>query len=159
MGVQMGTDHFITRYMRTWGQLSFYEKFEQIIAILLAVVISIVIVGAFVRLSADVFLTFATAFGSLDERIFEEIFGRIMIVLIALEFNHSILHVLRRQAHIIQVRTVVLIAILAIARKVIVLDIEENSAETLIALAVIAAALAALHWVLAVADRKEKASE
>lgn len=155
----MGADGFISRYIRTWNQLNLYEKFEQILAILLTVVISIVIVVTFIRLSADILLTFATAFGSLDERIFEEIFGRIMIVLIALEFNHSILQVVRRQAHIIQVRTVVLIAILAIARKFIVLDIEKNSAETLIALAVIAAALAVLHWVLAMAERKEKASE
>ena len=46
----------------------------------------------------------------------------VMTVLIALEFNHSILGVLERKHGVIQVRTVVLIALLALVRKFIILD-------------------------------------
>jgi len=47
----------------------------------------------------------------------------IMTVLIALEFNHTLQDVLARERGIIQARTVVLIALLALARKVIIIDL------------------------------------
>ncbi len=118
-----------------------------------------VIIGSLADLVRDVYDIFATAAVSLSDRAFAIIFGDIMTVLIALEFNHSIVQVLHNREHLIQVRTVVLIAILAIARKFIVIDVATLSAETLIALAVVAAALALLHWVLAATDRADKARE
>jgi uncharacterized membrane protein (DUF373 family) len=51
-----------------------------------------------------------------QQEFFQAVFGIIMTVLIALEFNHSILSVLERRHGIVQVRTVVLIALLALVR-------------------------------------------
>lgn len=148
----------VAGFRKAWGQLGFYGKFEQIIAILLTVIIAVVIVGASVRLAIDVYMTFAGGLETLDDKLFEEIFGRIMTVLIALEFNHSILQVIEGKRHLIQVHTVVLIAILAVARKFIIIDLDKYGYETLIALALIVAALAATFWVLDVSDRKDRES-
>ena len=57
-----------------------------------------------------------------------------MIVLIALEFNHTILGVLHRGLSVVQVRAVVLIAPLAVLRKFIVIEIGEADATLLLAL-------------------------
>ena len=81
-----------------------------------------------------------------------------MTVLIALEFNVSIAQVLASRRHIVQVRTVVLVAILAVARKFIIIDIDAKGAETLIALAVIIAALGATYWVLNIAEHRSPAA-
>jgi uncharacterized membrane protein (DUF373 family) len=146
----------VSGFIKTWAGLGPYQRFEQLVAVLLTLLISVVIVAASARLAIDIYVTVAGGFATLDDHLFEEIFGRIMTVLIALEFNHSILQVIERKRHLIQVRTVVLIVIVAIARKFIIIDLDELGAETLVALAVIAAALAAVYWVLDLAERKDR---
>lgn len=46
----------------------------------------------------------------------------IMTLLIAMEFKHSIVRVALRRDSIIQVKTVVLIALIALSRKFVILD-------------------------------------
>jgi uncharacterized membrane protein (DUF373 family) len=79
----------------------------------------------------------------------------ILTVLIALEFNHSILSVLERKQSIIQVRTVVLIALLALVRKFIILDINQTEPLTIVGLAAAILALGSVHWLVRDQDRKE----
>ena len=64
-----------------------------------------------------------------------------MTVLIALEFNHTLQYVITRQFGIIQARTVILIALLALARKVIVIDLYATAPATVGALGVLALSL------------------
>ena len=49
-----------------------------------------------------------------DYAIFQAVFGMIFTVLIALEFKHSLLVVLHNPASIVQLRSVILIALLAL---------------------------------------------
>ncbi|MFB6259343.1 MAG: phosphate-starvation-inducible PsiE family protein, partial [Thiohalorhabdaceae bacterium] len=63
-----------------------------------------------------------------NHKVFHEVFSGIMTVLIAMEFKHSILRWAVREESIIQVKTVLVIAILALARKFIILDLETTSA-------------------------------
>ncbi|HUI16433.1 MAG TPA: phosphate-starvation-inducible PsiE family protein [Alphaproteobacteria bacterium] len=141
------------RYRKLWGELSLYAKFEHVVAVILIVLVSLVIAASTASLALDVAKLFLGGFVRHSDVDYEEIFGRIMTVLIAFEFNVSIAQVLEQHRHLIQVRTVVLVAILAIARKFIIIDIDAKSAETLIALAVIVAALGATYWMLGSADR------
>ncbi|WP_246205824.1 phosphate-starvation-inducible PsiE family protein [Microvirga arsenatis] len=70
-------------------------------------------------------------FGLLDPAetgVFQVVFDMISTVLIALEFNHSTIGVLHRKECILQVRTVVLIALLALVRKFIILDATKHRA-------------------------------
>lgn len=144
---------FATRYRKLWGELGAYGKFEHVIALILIVLISLVVAAATLSLVLDIGRLFTGGLASFNDVGFEEIFGRIMTVLIALEFNVSIAQVLGSHQHIVQVRTVVLVAILAIARKFIIIDTEAKGYEMLIALAVTIAALAVTYWVIAIAER------
>ena len=139
-----------------WPRLTLYERFEEIVAVVLTALISLVVVAAVINLSFRIVML--VAFGLLDpaeHSVFQAVFGMIFTVLIALEFNHSILGVLRRGDSIIQVRTVVLIALLALARKFIILDATKVEPLTIIGLAAAVLALGAVHWLVRDQDRKE----
>ena len=70
-----------------------------------------------------------------------------MTLLIALEFKHSIIRVALRRASIVQVKTVVLISLLALSRKFIVLD-SKATGETIAALALATLVLGVVYWLL-----------
>lgn len=93
----------------------------------------------------------------LDHAVFQAIFGMIMTVLIALEFNHTILSILHRKDSIVQLRTVILIALLAMARKFIILDITTVQPLTIIGLAFAVLALGSVYWVVREQDRRQVA--
>ena len=137
-----------------WPALSLYERFEQVIALILTLLISLIIVAALAYLMIRVIVLFV--YGHLDpaeQNIFQAVFGMIMTVLIALEFNHSILGVLERKHSIIQLRTVVLIALLALVRKFIIIDATKVEPLTLVGLAGAVLALAAVYWIVRDRDR------
>lgn len=143
-----------------WPGMSAYERFEQVVSLILTGLISLVIVAALINLTFRIFLL--VFFGLLDpaeQSIFQAVFGMIFLVLIALEFNHSILRVLERKESIVRVKTVVLIALLALARKFIILDATKTEPLTIIGLAVAIIALGAVHWLVRDQDRKEALSQ
>jgi len=73
-------------------------------------------------------------------------------LLIAMEFKHSIIRVVSRKESIVQVKTVIFIAILALARKFIILDTSMTNAETIISLAATVLALAGVYWLVRDSD-------
>ena len=75
--------------------------------------------------------------------------------MIALEFKHSILGVLERKRHIVQVQAVVLIALLALVRKFIIIDATKTEPMTLIGLALVALALGGIYWLVREQDHRE----
>jgi len=145
--------------------MSFYARFEQVVTWILTLLIALIIAIALFRLLVTVFqLLVFGALNPLSHQEFEVIFGMIMTLLIAMEFNHSILQTIERLHRIIQVKTVVLISILALVRKFIILNIEATSATTIAALAFAAIALGGVYWLMrerddrSVADAKDKAN-
>ncbi|RMG53034.1 MAG: diguanylate cyclase, partial [Gammaproteobacteria bacterium] len=134
--------------------MSAYERFEQVVAMILTFIIAVVIVFSLGSLAERVFtLLILGAVDPIEPHSFQVVFGMIMTVLIAMEFKHSILKVAARRESIIQVRTVVLIAILAISRKFIILDAKEYSASTIAALAGSLLALGIVYWLVRNSDR------
>ena len=130
-----------------WAGLSAYGRFEQVVSLLLTALISIVIIAALANLTFRILML--VLFGLLDpaeHSVFQAIFGMIFTVLIALEFNHSLIGVLERKESIVQVKTVVLIAILAIARKFIIMDATKTEPMTIVGLATAILALGAIYW-------------
>lgn len=137
-----------------WAGLNLYQRFEQIVVLLLGFLISIVIAVAIFHLLQTVFELLRL--GLLDPSrpdVFQAIFGMIMIVLISLEFNHTVLGLLERGRSIIQVRAVVLIALLAVLRKFIVVEIGEADALLLLALSASTLALGGVYWAVREQDR------
>ncbi len=74
------------------------------------------------------------------------LFGLFLNVLIALELLENIGGYL--QKNVIQVELVIVTAMIAIARKVIILDFEKISSQELVALALSMLALAVSYWVI-----------
>jgi uncharacterized membrane protein (DUF373 family) len=98
--------------------------------------------------SAMITLVRAGLFEPLDHRLFQAFFGQIMTLLIALEFKHSIIKAVAHRENVVQVRTVLLIALLALSRKFIILDLSEYSPMTVMALAASVTALGVTHWLV-----------
>ncbi len=139
-----------------WALMTFYERFEQVVAIALSLIIAILILIALVQLYERVLpLVLGGALDPLDHEIFQALFGSIFTVLIAMEFKHSIVKAAMRRDSIVQVRTVVLIALLAMSRKFVILDPSVTPAATIAALASVTLVLGAVHWLLKDQGRSE----
>jgi uncharacterized membrane protein (DUF373 family) len=126
-----------------------YNLFEHVIANILVLLISFIVVVALYKLGEDVVnLLVSKAFDPLQHETFQTVFGGVMTLLIAMEFKHSILIVTKRQQNVIQVKTVILVSMLALARKFIILDIHAMEAAKIAALALALVALGAVYWLM-----------
>jgi uncharacterized membrane protein (DUF373 family) len=131
---------------RDWLALTVYQRFEALIAWLLTGIIGTVVVVALFRLSIEVVDTLVLrGLNPLEHSVFQRVFGEIMTVLIALEFNHSLHYNISPRHGVVHAKLVVLIAALAIARKIIVADLAQISAPMIAALGVLMLSLGATY--------------
>jgi uncharacterized membrane protein (DUF373 family) len=142
-----------------WKILTLYEKFEHGVILVLTLLISIVIVLAVWNLALKILFSIVASRGvdPSDYAVFQALFGMIFTVIIALEFKRSLLVVAERQRSIVQVRTIILLALLAIVRKLIILDLSTTQAMQLVALAAAILALGVVYWLIRDQDRHERA--
>jgi uncharacterized membrane protein (DUF373 family) len=140
-----------------WRVASTYEKFEQIVVLVLTGLIIVVIAFAVWHLAIKIlFGLVLTSFDPTDPAVFQTVFGMIFTVIIALEFKHSILIMVKREQSIVQVRTVVLIAMLAVIRKFIIIDLSATTANQVFALSAGIISLGAVYWLVRDQDRKDE---
>jgi len=96
----------ITRFEQLrddWKLLGLYQRFESIVALILTVAIALIIVVALLHLGSTV--VSGMLLGVLDPlqpQVFQTVFGEVLTVLIALEFNHTLQFVVARHQSIIQ---------------------------------------------------------
>jgi uncharacterized membrane protein (DUF373 family) len=137
-----------------WPKLASYGQFERIalgsVLLMLAVIAVYAIVFAAIKLAGD--LALGEAF--LDKAALQDTFGLILTIVILLEFNHSIYVALTERSGAIQARMVVLIAILVIARKLMLRDFEALDLQTLLGFAGLLLALGGLYWLICDGDRR-----
>ena len=134
---------------RNWPLMTVYERFEQIVTLILSLVIVVVIGVAIVQLVIGVVpLVIGGALSPLEHHTFQALFGMIMTLLIAMEFKHSIIRIALRRESIVQVKTVILIALLALGRKFIILDTTTTEAATIAAVAGATLVLGIVYWLL-----------
>jgi uncharacterized membrane protein (DUF373 family) len=139
--------------------LSLYQRFEHIVVLFLTALIAVVIVAALWTLSLKILFGLVLS-GSLDPSdysVFQAVFGMILTVIIALEFKKSLLVVAERRDTVVQIRSVVMIALLAICRKVIILDLTETDALHILAFAAAIFALGIVYWLIG--NRDQRADE
>ena len=144
--------------MRTrWEPLSLYERFEHAVVLVLTLVIAIIIAFAVWNLVLKIVeAMMASGFDPTDYAVFQALFGMIFTVIIALEFKRSLLVMADRRHSVVQVRTVILIALLAIVRKLLILDLAVTDSAQLFALATAIVALGCVYWLVRDQDRQEK---
>ncbi len=100
-----------------------------------------------------------SSFDPTDYSVFQAIFGTILTGIIALEFKKPLLLVAERRESVVQVRTVFLIAVLAIVHKLLILDVRTTDALQLFALSTAILALGGLNWVVRDQDRRERVAQ
>src|ERR1700709_948584 len=130
--------------------LSLYQRFEHVVIAILTALIAVIVVVAVWNLSLKILFGLVLS-GSLDPSdysIFQAVFGMIFTVIIALEFKKSLLVIAERRDNVVQIRSVVMIALLAICRKVIILDLREPDSSQVFALATAILALGVVYWLI-----------
>jgi uncharacterized membrane protein (DUF373 family) len=123
-------------------------RFEYIVVLILVLVVGLITILAMARLFVGLY---TTAFSSWDVTNYQAIpvlFGLVMTVVIAMELGNSILRHIRDHSTIIQAKEVVLIGIMAVVRKVMIVDTKEISILELAALGFLALSLAGSYWLL-----------
>jgi uncharacterized membrane protein (DUF373 family) len=132
-----------------WRTLSIYERFEQTVVAILTLVIAVIIALATWQL---LLYTLRLARGHVvspaDPQVFQSLFGMVLTVLIALEFKHTLLVVKHHRHAIVQVRAVVLIALLALVRRFIILDLYQTTPSVIAALAGATLVLGIIFWLV-----------
>jgi uncharacterized membrane protein (DUF373 family) len=139
-----------------WRLLTYYQRFEAGVGFVLTIVIALIVLIALYRLCVGVVTGLLLgAFDPLDPAVFQGVFGEIMTVLIALEFNHTLRFAGTRHQSVIQTRVVILIAILALARKFVILDLGDSAPRNLLGLAGVTLALGLTYWLMREPDERD----
>jgi len=124
---------------------------SKVLSVALIVVIIVSLYDLVVILIKDLFTTEPVGFFS---KTLIEIFGLFLNILIALELLENVTAYLRK--HIVQVELVVVTALIAISRKIIIFDPNKYSKDDLIALTVGTLALAASYWLIRKVNRDNR---
>lgn len=116
---------------------------SKILSVALVIVILVALLDLIVVLTKD--LLTAEPVGFFTKTLIE-VFGLFLNILIALELLENITAYLRK--HIVQVELVVVTALIAVARKIIIFDPAKFAKTDLIALALASLALSVSYWLL-----------
>ncbi len=135
---------------KEWKSLTSYERFEHVVSRIILLFISVLIIYSLGLVAIELIKDFALGSAFMGNELLQDIFGSLLTVLILLEFNHSIASSLNKKSGILQVRVVVLIAILVVARKVILLDFKTETLEHLAGISGMALSFGILYWLLSV---------
>jgi len=137
-----------------WPKLASYAGFERIalgsVLVMLGAITVCAIVLVAIKLVSDLML--GESF--LDKAALQDTFGLILTIVILLEFNHSIYVAMTQGSGAVQTRIVVLIAVLVIARKLMLKDFDAIDFQTLLGYGGLLLALGGLYWLISDGDRR-----
>lgn len=126
--------------------LKLIELTESVVSKVLSVLMIIVIFVALLDLGWFLLLElFSSPYGFFNRTLIE-IFGLFLSVLIALEILENITAYLRK--HVVQVELVIVTSLTAVARKIIILDLEKVSGIDIVGLAAAILALSLSYWIV-----------
>jgi uncharacterized membrane protein (DUF373 family) len=120
---------------RCLWRMRFEIEVQAVVAVLTLVIAVIVTISTWQLLLHTLKLVKSHVVTPADPQVFQGLFGMVLTVLIALEFKHTLLVVKHHRRAIVQVRAVVLIALLALVRRFIILDLCQTSPSVIAALA------------------------
>ncbi|MFD0963774.1 phosphate-starvation-inducible PsiE family protein [Pseudofulvibacter geojedonensis] len=106
-----------------------FHKFEKVITIIVSVIIGFIIIISLLRVISELYSIISSDILSpqlIQFKDYQSLFGKIMTLLISLEFLNSILKTLKSHEIKPLVLDVCLITALAIARKLIIFDYTKN---------------------------------
>lgn len=137
--------------------LHFVEFIEGLVSRVLSVAMIAVILVALVDLVIVLTDQVASPPVGFFSKTLQDIFGSFLSILIALEILENITAYLRR--HVVQVELVVATSLTAVARKIIILDLDKVDGTQLIGLAIAILALAISYWLVRISTAKPSRSK
>ena len=136
-----------------------YERFERGVGLLLTAGMGIVILFATAYFAFGLVEVVAEDGLRADYETFQNLFERVLAVVIALELARSVHEIAAGRHGLTQVRTVVLIGVLAVVRKLIIFDIEAANGLFLLGLAAAILALGSVYAMTILAESRAKTGE
>jgi uncharacterized membrane protein (DUF373 family) len=134
------------------------EIIESWVSKLLSIGMVLVTFGAVVHLGFALVFTLIKAVDGYDDERFNvvlfQLFGLFLNVLIALEILENITAYLKK--HVIQVELVLVTSLIAVSRKIIILDLEKKDSNDLIALSIAVFSLSTSYLVIRWANHDKK---
>ncbi|NMG19171.1 phosphate-starvation-inducible PsiE family protein [Brasilonema bromeliae] len=133
--------------------MHFIENIQVLVSKLLSLFMVVVIVAAIVDLGFFLFKDlFYTPHGQFNTTLFE-IFGLFLNILIALEILENITGYLKK--HVLQVELVIVTSLIAVARKIIILDLKKVSGIDIIGLGIAVLALSISYLIIRFSHRQK----
>ncbi|MGI2905582.1 phosphate-starvation-inducible PsiE family protein [Tolypothrix sp. VBCCA 56010] len=130
------------------------ESIEVIVSKILSFAMVVVILVAIFDLGVLLIKElFTTEYGEINRTLFK-IFGLFLNILIALEILENITAYLRK--HVVQVELVIVTSLIAVSRKIIILDLEKTDGVEIIGLAIAIFALSISYWIIRYSNSKSK---
>jgi uncharacterized membrane protein (DUF373 family) len=139
----------LENFRKAWSSLSPYERFERLSLGIVQILLALITVYAIVLIIIEIAKSALLGPAFMEKTVLQETFGSILTVLILLEFNHSVHAAVSQRKGALQVRIIVLIAIMVVARKLMLLDYASVALQTLLGFAVLLLSLGTVHWLLA----------
>lgn len=133
---------------RIFGNL-FYHWPEKLVIISLSLMVSVTIFVTLAQAGLVLYQAIVTDQSFLNHNAFIKVFGAFMTVLIAMEFNHTVFTAISGSTPTVKVRAVLLVSLLALARKVVLIDMNDYDYTSIIALAILIAGVTLAYWVVA----------
>ena len=132
----------------------FLKKFEQVIVIALIAMMAIVVLFATIELAWIIYKDLSVEpYFMIEIDSLLKIFGFFLLILIGVELLETIKAYLAE--HVVHVEIVLEVALIAIARKVIILDLKDYSGVTVLAMAALIISLALAYYIEKI-GRREK---
>ncbi len=140
----------IARLLRNLENELFLKRIGQVEGIV-SKVLSVAMIGVILVTVVDLGIVLVRSLGTTDHQGFfkstlTDIFGLFLSVLIALEILENITAYIRR--HVVQVELVIVTALTAVGRKLIILDLEKINGLSLIGLAIAIFALSLSYFIV-----------
>jgi uncharacterized membrane protein (DUF373 family) len=136
--------------------LAEYDRLERLALRYTQVLLAAITLYAMALVTIDLVRDFGLGEDFMDKAVLQDTFGSVLIVLILLEFNHSVQLAIKHRTGAVQVRMVVLIAILVVVRKLMLLDYATVEVRTLLGFSGLLLALGALYWVVSHSDARHQ---
>jgi uncharacterized membrane protein (DUF373 family) len=138
--------------------MQYLESFERIITRILLVMMAVVVLLATVEVIWFIIVDVLTP-PVLVLEVWEllDLFGLFLLVLIGLELLHSVkIYIEQREIH---VESVLAVALIAVARKIIILDPKDQPEGTLLGIAAMVLALVLGYYVIRRSHREDRSSD
>ncbi|MCY6494130.1 phosphate-starvation-inducible PsiE family protein [Leptolyngbya sp. GGD] len=137
----------VREFMKDDNFLGLLGRVETWVSKILSIMMLLVIFLAVFQLGTFLFIKLSSPFPSEESgKILFTTFGLFLNVLIAFEILENITAYLKK--HVIQVELVIVTSLIAVARKIIILDLEKTAGIDLIALATAIFALSISYWIV-----------